>query len=491
MSPTRTQLTTIQITFLLCEGLVLLAMTIAFWYPIDPFIDISRDAWFWLLWLAVPVFILRLRVFGYLWTHSYLHDLLIIFIILSAYIYANAPFQRESYLSVMARPLSGIWMFIYFIEVTRASKSLKPVIIFITGMSSILTFFAITASAWDYSKMGFLRHLAIKLPYFDPGAVAAGLDNRICSPLVNVIHETACFNPAIMVEDALLIFHVNEMGGALSWIIPLMVSFALMKVPLESNTNQRRFWLIIRVIASILSSVMLMALFLGQSRFAIVGVFAALIFLLFVRVQNRLFRYSALAGVVIMIGIMGALLFNVFSSTDPAVEESVAGGLSERDTASMAGRFAIWEQSIRMTVDYPSTGVGMYMFRTAISGNRYSIPYSPPPHAHNEWLNIGAEMGLASLLLYLSIQGLVVWMLWQGWIKGDWQIKTLALATFTGLLAHTVYGLGDVVALWDRFHFIFWWMIGLAGSQYILLIMTEDTPGQDPLIYDAVLDLIE
>ena len=487
-----TKLTATQVSLLICEGLILLFISLAFWYPIDLYTG-GRQDWLWTLWLAVPVFAMRLRVYGNLWTHTYLHDLLVIFIILTAFSYANAPFQRESYLSVMGRPLLGIWSVIYFIELTRVTRSLKPVIILFTIMSATIAFFAIGASQWDDSKMGFLRVIADPLPQLDAGAIAMNIDGRICNPLINVIHETACFNAGTLVEKALLSFHVNEIAGAMAWLIPVMVTFAFMKSPAENNPPESKlhFWLIIKGIAGIISIVMIVALILGQSRFAIVGVFATLTLLILIQTKKSKWKYRIVGIIAILMVIQGGLLFNVFSSTDAAIEEPVSPGLSSRDAASMAGRFAIWEQSIRMTFDYPSTGIGLYRFRTAISWDKYSIPYTPPPHAHNEWLNIGAEMGLAGLLLYISIQGVAGWMLWQGWSKGDTLIRTIALATFAGFLSHAAYGLGDVIALWDRLHFIYWWLLGLTGAQYNLLTI-QKSDLQDKLdVSDATVTMIE
>jgi hypothetical protein len=86
---------------------------------------------------------------------------------------------------------------------------------------------------------------------------------------------------------------------------------------------------------------------------------------------------------------------------------------------------------------------------------------------------MGADLGIPGFILYLSWQVVVLTMLWQGWRKGDKTIQLVAIATFAGLLAHSAYGLGDAITLWDRFQFILWWLIGLAGAQYVL-VESED-----------------
>ena len=458
-----------QLVLLVVEGLVLLFITLAFWYNNNPDTGL-RERWFWTLWFAVPIFVLRLRLSGYLWTHTYLHDLLIIFIILSAFNYANAPFQRESYLAVMGRPLLGIWTLIYFIELTRITGNLKTVLILITGMGACLAILSLTATQWDYSKMGALTAVIDYLPDFNYRVAAEQLDGRTCSPLVSLIHESNCFNPGFIMEHSRMSFNVNEVAGALAWMTPFMAALAMTAPRRDEDAEevlQTRFWQIIRGIVAILFALMLFALVLGQSRFALAGFTGSLILLIFAVIRNRLLHRIILGGVIVAaLPIIAIVLSAIISTTNG---NNAPGGLSSRDAGSLARRVQIWQGGVEMMMDNPATGVGMAMFRTAMLHSRYRTSDIPDPHAHNEWMNIGAEMGLAGLLIFIGIQINVGWMLWQGWHKGDRIIRTVALATGAGLLAHAIYGLGDTIALWDRFHFIFWWLTGLAGAQYVLL----------------------
>lgn len=465
-----------QLALLVVEGLVLLFISLAFWYNIGTDVAL-RENWFWLLWFAVPIFFLRFHLSGYFWTHTYLHDLLIIFILLSAFNYMNAPLQRESYLAVMGRPLAGIWTVIYFIEVTRVTKNLKTALVLMIAMGFILTFFALTATQWDTAKMGVLAPIVDYLPEFDYRVLAEKLDRRFCSPFIGMIHEGNCFNPGLLLEYSRLSFNVNEMSGALAWMIPLMAGLVLFAPPRDADNKdmtQTRFWQVIRIIGAGLFVTMLMTLILGQSRFALSGVFVSMVFLVFVIIPNQRWRRVLLAGFAVAALPLVAIVFSVVISTVNG--DNAQGGLSERDTGSLEYRMQVWQGSIEMMTDNPSTGVGMYMFRTAMLNSPYRTSDIPDPHAHNEWLNIGAEMGLAGLLLFIGIQGMVGWMLWQGWQQGNRDSRTIILATAAGLLAHAIYGLGDTIALQDRFHFIFWWLVGLAVAQYVLLHDRRESP---------------
>lgn len=126
-----------------------------------------------------------------------------------------------------------------------------------------------------------------------------------------------------------------------------------------------------------------------------------------------------------------------------------------------------------MMLDYPMTGAGMSMYRTAVREERYSIPYYEgrrfgPPHAHNEWSQMAADLGLPGLLLFLGWQATTAYMLFVGWREGRPVVRVVAVSVAGGLLAHGFYAVGDAVTLWDRYSFVFWWMLGLAGSQYVL-----------------------
>jgi O-antigen ligase len=120
------------------------------------------------------------------------------------------------------------------------------------------------------------------------------------------------------------------------------------------------------------------------------------------------------------------------------------------------------------------------MFRTAVNEPEYQIEFyvssgTTPPHAHNEWLQMGADLGIPGFLMFLAMQVVILWMLWQGWRSDQPHAQIMAVAVFGGLLAHSVYGLGDAITLWDRFSFILWWLVGLAGAQYVLSRPQPDT----------------
>jgi O-antigen ligase len=147
--------------------------------------------------------------------------------------------------------------------------------------------------------------------------------------------------------------------------------------------------------------------------------------------------------------------------------------LQTRDERNLDARLQIWGSALAITRDYPLTGIGLSMIRS----NRVRVDYPIPimeglilPHAHNELLQIATDMGLPGLAVFLAIYGSAGWMLLKSWRRGDAPARVVSVATAGGLLAHFIYGLGDAITLWDRFAFIFWILLGLAGAQYRLVM---------------------
>lgn len=467
---------------LIVEGLILLLILIAFWYHIDPRLPL-RDQWYWLLWFALPIFNLRLILMGRLWTHTMFHNLIIAFIVVSAFSYENALYMRESFLAPMARPLFGMWLFVYFIELTRTTKSLKPIMIITLVLSFVLALLALTTSDWLFEKSQELWFIIEALPTFDYRQAASTLNSQLCSPLVDLINRSPCFSPSFLMANSLLKFNVNEIAGALIWLAPIMAGIAFFVPSKESDKTEyqnQSFWLGIRIIGGIIFALLCLALILGQSRFAILGLIVSLCTLGWFAFQKKVWRYLVIGFALSLIILEIILILNVFhvDNDSQGIGLDNTGATlqaSQRDANSLTTRVAIWQRGVEMMLDYPLTGIGMYMYRTAVNSDAYSIDYyvqrpelSPPPHAHNAWIAVGAEVGVIGLLIFMGWQIMALWMLWYGWQNGNQIVRTTALAAFAGLLGHAVYGLGDTIALWDRFQFMQWWVYGLVGAQYVM-----------------------
>lgn len=427
----------------IAEPLVLLFIIWQFWFDSS-----IRAEWLWTLWLALPIFRLRLYAQDRLWTYTPLHDLFIAFVLLMAYNHDHAPYQRESFLIIACRPILGMWLYAYFADHARTHKTTAWLLIGTLGMGLVLAVIALTASDWG-GKLGALAFLSEALPAIDYRTLTLGGQQ----PFAN----------------AGLAFNPNEIAGALAWVCPVAFGLWVARRPYDTP-----LWRAIQISSGPVFALLLLAVMLGQSRFAIAGVLLALGLMAFVLIPHSRRRYLVLAGVGALIALQAALLLNLI----PATGQANGAGISERDQRTFSTRFALWDRGFQMMLDYPTTGVGMFGYRFLMREEPYTIPYyvergTWAPHAHNEFAQVGADLGVPGLILFTAWYLVAGWMLWRGWRDGSAEVRLVAVVAAGGLLAHGVYGMGDAITLFDRFTFVFWWILGLVGAQDALRRSTD------------------
>ena len=423
-------------------------MIVAFWHHSPPI----RDNLVGLLWLAIPVFRLRLFVHKRLWSYTVLIDLFLLFILLSVFNFHNAPYSRANYPVLICRPLLGMWLYVYMSEHSR-EMGMRLLMATAIALSLIVGILAITATQWD-GKSADWAFLIDALP---------AVSYRDTLP------------------DMMLSFNPNEIAGAIAWLCPIMAGFML-----YNSAEQKSAWAdrLLNIGAGIAFVILFMALLPGQSRFAILGVLLALAAIILLLIKKPALKYGLLGALSLVALLQLALLLNLLpintapTATNDDTTTTVTPGLSGRDESTLSQRFDIWERGLRMTRDYPATGTGMSMFRSAVWQPAYQIPSyvarnTTPPHAHNEVIQIAADMGIPGVLLFLGWHLAAGWMLWQGWRNGTDNHRVLVISIAAGLLAHMIYGIGDAITLWDRYSFLFWFVLGLAGAQYIVLKLTH------------------
>lgn len=414
--------------FLLHVEPVALALTVAaFWFPIE-----IRTYWLWLL-VGVPVFmLLRWLTQRRLFTRfplDLLFVLLITLMLLNIYV---APYTRGLY--TLGRPLLGMALCLYVVEHVRHYRHMWRLLAATLVLVLLAGSLALFSSQWN-SKSDQLRFIIDALPLLTgfPGA------------------ETG--------------FNANEISGALTWLVPLSAGLAVVSGYGASKWSDR----LLRVGYALGFVMTLGALFLGQSRFGLLGVLVSLALLTPLLLQKWRWRMAAW-GMLLTISILEIMIVrNVFS---PATFASQAA----RDEDSMSIRFEIWGSALAIVRDYPFSGVGMNMFRDGQVRQRYPVSdfsQSILPHAHNEFLQIGADLGLPGLLWFCGCYALAGWMLWQVYRTDTPAQRGLAAALGASLLAHGIFSLGDAVALWDRFSFVFWWMLALGCALYALNTYTQ------------------
>ena len=155
------------------------------------------------------------------------------------------------------------------------------------------------------------------------------------------------------------------------------------------------------------------------------------------------------------------------------VTQSTPTTLNQRDERTLTTRFELWERALWMVRDYPTTGAGMSTYRALVMRDEYIIPYYKakqiaPPHAHNAFFQFGADFGVMGLVLFISLYGSVGWIALQIVKQTNVNYRIMTIGITSGILSYIGYGIGDTIALWDRFAFIHWWFIALIISIYII-----------------------
>jgi putative inorganic carbon (HCO3(-)) transporter len=266
-------------------------------------------------------------------------------------------------------------------------------------------------------------------------------------------------------------FHPNEAGGALTWLVFLPLTTGL------GVWRQRRsaFTAITACILLGVSAAMAGVLLLTQSRSAWIGTIVGIGALAFVT--------GRWGKVLVALGLIAALATVLVIGPAQARqiwEEGSPEALSAISNISLEGRIEIWSRALYGIQDFPFTGMGMGTFRRVVPVLYPLFLVSPDQdigHAHNEWLQVGVDLGIPGLVAYLAIQALGLTLAYKTFRSaGPPLIRWTAGGTLAGLIAHGVYGLTDAVTLGAKPGIWYWILLGLAAASWELVTAKPDHP---------------
>ena len=411
------------------EPSLIAMMFFGFWFATP-----TRDSWLWLLAGIPVVMVLRWRQAGQAWPTSPLNRWLLGLALLGMLNVLIAPFNRApanplyAYTVIFARIWLGIALVWWLVALAKQQQSMVGSLWIAGVICAGMLLLATGSTAWT-TKSNALTAIIQILPQWGDGL----------RPL-----EASSFNP-------------NEIAGALALLTPLAFSLAIW-----AGIRGKRFP---GVVMALIAGGLLLVTILGQSRFALAGIATALILLLPWAFSRWHFRYVLWVCLLVYSIAQAYIILRPTSAASPANTL-----LSDRDSESMNIRFDLWASAVEITRAYPLTGAGANMYRDGrVRALFPAASYGSPPHAHNAWLQMGADMGLPGLVIFLGIQMTLATLLIRTWQQGDPAARVVALGVGGGLLAHTIYSLGDAVPLWDRLAVMYWLLAGLAAAQYALV----------------------
>ena len=246
----------------------------------------------------------------------------------------------------------------------------------------------------------------------------------------------------------------NPFGGYMGLLLPLAYGMVL-SLGSEALTAQRgrSLWAVLLWPLALLASVvMLTGLVMSWSRGALLGLVFG-VGLVALAMSRRVWPVVAIIA-------LGFVL--LVPSIGPATLTGLPGGLLERltevtqyvgisdltaieitdDNYAAIERLAHWDAAWRMFAGQPWLGVGTGGYASAYPSVALPRWQDPLGHAHNYYLNVLAEGGLAGLFGYLAFVATALLVAWRGarkergWRRG---LALGALGMLGHLLAHSVF----------------------------------------------------
>jgi len=166
------------------------------------------------------------------------------------------------------------------------------------------------------------------------------------------------------------------------------------------------------------------------------------------------------------------------------LEDSVEALVQTQSARLGVGRFEIWRRAVSLIGDFPYTGVGLNAFPYVSEAMYPYISRSPAgivPHAHNNLLQVGVDLGVPGLVAYVGILtsfGLCAWRINRLSRSRTSRLLTAGLAA--GVLAHQVYGLTDTITLGAKPGFLLWMLLGSMAALYRLEMIDAGQGREQP-----------
>lgn len=276
-------------------------------------------------------------------------------------------------------------------------------------------------------------------------------------------------------------FHPNEVGGALTWIIPfwmvllgwLIIRFK--KIRKHTSPILIILYILVDLFLLGLSSVVLL---FSQSRSAYLGLALGLILLLLVVLPKKI-RWGYIALLIVGTGILVYFILNgqfMVYVNQLFPDSGMASMAFSMNTLS--GRVEIWSRAIYAIQDFAFTGMGMNTFRTIVNvlyplqTISADVAVKDIGHAHNLFLQTALDLGIPGLIGFTAMYITSFWMIFeslrrlkrsiQGNTKTNILEKEMFYAILVGFLggqiAHLGFSMTDAIAFGAKPGILFWVM---------------------------------
>ena len=219
----------------------------------------------------------------------------------------------------------------------------------------------------------------------------------------------------------------NHFAGYLELVIPLALAAGLIRR--AQRSMMRRLWLSVSIV------VMAAAFILTQSR----GAWLALSISLFVMAAVAAKSLSRDKKGILILVLVAALAASLIYFGRDVISQRIEGTTNaEGREASFETRLKIWRGTLEMIKENPITGMGIGTFIWEFPRFRPEGLNVQANFAHNDYLEIAAEMGIPAALIIISLFIMVVV---TGLKKGE--SDPYAFGCAIGVLSLSLHGLVD------------------------------------------------
>jgi O-antigen ligase len=232
----------------------------------------------------------------------------------------------------------------------------------------------------------------------------------------------------------------NLFAGFLVLIAPLVLAAAL-------NIGRRPWFFILGGAATLLCGAAIAA---TLSRSGWLGMLAAILALA-VLLPGQRRRIAILTG--------GALLILLAAGLAGPIADRLHA--AEGSAGTLLGRLPVWWAALQMFAQHPAFGVGLQNFESVVGSYNPSLHVN---HAHNLFLNIGAERGILGLLTFSALVVVLFQTLRGVWTRArKFSDRTLAAGLIASFVAFLVHSMFDVSYYDYRILLLFWLLLGVAA----------------------------
>ncbi len=319
-------------------------------------------------------------------------------------------------------------------------------------MVGLLFFYLLVASVRQRSR---LNGLAL-------GLIALGALFALIAPVAVAWNETK----GVPIPDAIYqlfpllspdTIHPNIMAALMILLLPLPLAYFLSAFPHRPTWS---LWLAI-------SGWMGIVLLLTKSRGGYLAAVLAVILLLWL--LRRRWLAVGLAGVT---AVAALWLFVPMTAAPPATADLT-------NPSTFAFRLDVWRVALWMISDFPFTGAGLGAFND-VGMRLYPFAENNNPGAHNIFLQVGVDLGIPGLIVYLAWLLLALTLasaaLRRATAQADNDLQAMMAGALAGLVGYSLHGLVDN-GLWStQVAFVPWLLIALIvqGHQLVKQNQADD-----------------